>query len=161
MKSGLAAAIACTAALAIAGCGSSSSGDSSTAGSTGTSASAGSTSTSAIASSPGETVKGDTTPKFASPSPSAPVLSGLVQIAYRDIAIEPDTVRVKVGTRIRWTNYDSTQANVTSEGGPQKFASGNFGKGGTFEITASRPGVIRYESTLYPVTMNGTIEVLS
>ncbi len=87
-----------------------------------------------------------------------------MQIAYRNIAIDPDTVRVKVGSTIRWTNYDSTPANVTSEGGaggPYKFASKNFGEGGTFEIKASRPGVIHYECTLYPVTMNGTIEVVS
>ncbi len=85
----------------------------------------------------------------------------MVQIAYRNIAIAPDTVRVKLGSTIRWTNYDSTQANVTSEGGPLKFASKNFGEGGTFEIKASKVGVIRYECTLYPVTMNGTIEVVS
>jgi plastocyanin len=89
------------------------------------------------------------------------VQSGLVQIAYRNIAIDPDTVRVKVGSTIRWTNYDSEEANVTSEGGPYKFASKNFGEGGTFELKASRPGVIHYECTLYPVTMNGTIEVVS
>lgn len=108
-----------------------------------------------------ETVKVDTTPKFASPSPSAPVQSGTVQIAYRDITIQPDTVRVKAGSTIKWTNYDTTQANVTSEGGPYKFASKNFGEGGTFELKVEKPGVIHYECTLYPVTMNGTIEVVS
>ncbi len=106
-------------------------------------------------------IKVDTTPKFASPSPSAPVQSGLVQIAYRNIAIDPDTVKVKVGSTIRWTNYDSVQANVVSEGGPQRFASKSFGEGGTFEIKASKPGVIHYECTFYPVTMNGTIEVVA
>ena len=40
-----------------------------------------------------------------------------MQIAYRNIAIAPDTVRVKVGSTIRWTNYDSVEHNVTSEGG--------------------------------------------
>ena len=99
-----------------------------------------------------------TTPKFA--TATGPVRSGSVQIAYRNIAIAPDTVRVKVGSTIKWTNYDSVQANVTSVGGPQKFASSNFGEGGTYEIKASKPGVIHYECTLYPVTMNGTIEVV-
>jgi plastocyanin len=88
------------------------------------------------------------------------VQSGLVQIAYRNIAIAPDTVRVKVGSTIRWTNYDSTPHNVTSEGGPQRFASKNFGEGATFEITVEKPGVIHYECTLQPTTMNGTIEVV-
>ncbi|MGP0100750.1 MAG: hypothetical protein ACLPUT_03890 [Solirubrobacteraceae bacterium] len=165
MKTVIAAVIACGALALMAGCGSSSnSTGSTTATTTGTSA-ATATSTSAKSAakstSGGASLKVDTTPKFASPSPSAPVQSGLVQIAYRNIAIDPDTVRVKVGSTIRWTNYDSEEANVTSEGGPYKFASKNFGEGGTFELEASRPGVIHYECTLYPVTMNGTIEVVS
>jgi plastocyanin len=161
MKTGIAAAMTCGALALMAGCGSSSS-------STGSSASTASTATTTAAgakagtsSSGGASLKVDAKPRFATPSPSAPVQSGVVQIAYRNIAIAPDTVRVKVGSTIRWTNYDSTQANVTSEGGPQKFASKNFGEGGTFELEVTTPGVIHYECTLYPVTMNGTIEVVS
>jgi plastocyanin len=171
MRTGISAVIACCALMLASGCGSSSTttgastgtGTGTTTGAsttTGTSA-AKPTSTAKSAGSAPEIVKVDTTPKFASPSPSAPVQSGTVQIAYRDIAIEPDTVRVKVGATIKWTNYDSTQANVTSEGGPYKFASKNFGQGGAFELKVEKPGVIHYESTQYPVTMNGTIEVVS
>ncbi len=157
MRAGIAAAFACIALSLAAGCGSSS--KPAAAGSAGTGSS---TSTAKAATTRGgESIKVDTTPKFASPSKSAPVQSGLVQIAYRNISIAPDTVRVKVGATIRWTNYDSVQANVTSVSGSQKFASSNFGEGGTYEIKASKPGVIHYESTLYPVTMNGTIEVVS
>jgi plastocyanin len=160
MKTGIAAAIACGALALMAGCGSSSSSTGSSA-STTTAATTTASAKASTSSSAGASLKVDTTPKFAAPSPSAPVQSGVVQIAYRDIAIDPDTVRVKLGSTIRWTNYDSTQANVTSEGGPMKFASKNFGEGGTFELEASKPGVIHYECTLYPVTMNGTIEVVS
>jgi plastocyanin len=102
-----------------------------------------------------------TTPKFASPERSAPVRSGVVEVAYRNIAIDPDTLRVKVGSTIKWTNYDSVDHNVTSIGaGPQKFASKEFGENGTFEIKVDRPGIIHYESTTQPATMNGTIEVV-
>lgn len=88
-----------------------------------------------------------------------------MRIAYRNFAIAPDTVRVKVGSTIRWTNFDNIEHNVTSEGGrseigQQHFASKNFGEGGTFQIKALKPGVIHYESTNYPATMNGTIEVV-
>ena len=83
-----------------------------------------------------------------------------MQIAYRNFAIAPDTVRVKVGSTIRWTNFDNIGHNVTSEGGPQRFASKNFGEGGTFQIKALKPGVIHYESTNYAATMNGTVEVV-
>jgi plastocyanin len=153
MRTGIAAVGACMALLA-AGCGSSS--KPATDSSTGTSAS----SVKAATTSGGASIKVDSTPKFASPSKSAPVQSGLVQIAYRNISIEPDTVRVKVASTVRWTNYDSVQANVTSVSGPQRFASKNFGEGGTFEVKLTKPGVIHYECTLYPVTMNGTIEVV-
>jgi plastocyanin len=89
------------------------------------------------------------------------VNSGIVPIAYRNIAIAPDTLRVKVGSTIKWTNFDSVQHNVTSQGGPQSFASKDFGEGKTFEVKVTKPGVIHYECTIHPTTMNGTIEVLN
>ena len=66
-----------------------------------------------------------------------------------------------MGTTVRWTNYDSVEHNVTSKSGPQSFASGNFGEGHTFEVKLNRPGVIHYECTIHPASMNGTIEVVS
>jgi len=152
--------IACCALALVSGCGSS---GNSANGTSGTSTGNATTKTGTASSPNGSaaSLKVESAPKFASPAPSAPVQSGLVQIAYRNIAIDPDTVRVKAGSRIRWTNYDSTQANVTSEGGSQRFVSTNFGEGGTFEIKVEKPGVIHYECTLFPATMNGTIEVVS
>lgn len=159
MRASIAAACACMALLLAAGCGSSNKPAAGSSTSAGTSS--GASAAQAATTGGGASIKVDTTPKFASPSKSAPVQSGLVQIAYRNISIEPDTVRVKVGSTIRWTNYDSVQANVVSVSGPQRFASKNFGEGGSFEVKLTKPGVIHYECSLYPVTMNGTIEVLS
>ncbi len=131
--------------LLVGGCGSSSSGG---------------THTNTPATTATSSLKVTTTPKFASPPPSAPVQGGNVAIAYRNIAIDPDTLRVKVGSTVTWTNYDSVEHNVTSEGGPQRFASKNFGEGGTFKVTLTSPGVLHYECTIHPTTMNGTIEVV-
>jgi plastocyanin len=137
--------LACCALAPAAGCGSSSKSSASTAtGSPGASA-----------------LKLSATPRYASPSPSAPVQSGTVQVAYHYFTIKPDTLRVKVATTIKWTNYDSVEANVTSESGPQKFASGTLGEGHSFQVTLTKPGVIHYQCTLHPATMNGTIEVVS
>jgi plastocyanin len=145
----LATLAVCTALAAVAGCGSSSSSSSSSSG--------------AASTKPATTATGGlkvtTTPKFA--PASGPVKSGTVQIAYRNITIAPDALRVKVGSTIKWTNFDTVAHNVTSEGGPQKFASKDFGEGGTFEIKALKPGVIHYECTIHPASMNGTIEVVS
>lgn len=100
------------------------------------------------------------TPDWAKVPSSASTQSGTVQIAYRNIAIEPDAVRVKVGSTIKWTNYDSVPHNVVSEGGAMRFSSGNFGEGRSYELKVTKPGVIHYECTLQPTTMNGTIEVV-
>jgi len=89
------------------------------------------------------------------------VQSGLVKITYHEIAIEPDTLKVKVGSTIEWTNQDPVEHNVTSASGPTKFVSKNFGEGGTFKVTVTKPGVIHYRCTLHPATMNGAIEVVS
>jgi plastocyanin len=138
---------ACATLALLAGCGSSESTSSSgsTAANTQTAASG---------------LKYDTTPKYAAPSSSAPVQSGVVPVAYRNIAIDPDTIRVKVGSTIRWTNYDPVEHNVTSKSGPINFASKNFGEGKVVEFKMTKPGVIHYLCTIHPATMNGTIEVV-
>ncbi|HWF33485.1 MAG TPA: plastocyanin/azurin family copper-binding protein [Solirubrobacteraceae bacterium] len=149
MRTRLSALVACVAIVALAGCGSSSSGSSSSSAAS-TSSTAAKTSTSSL--------KVTTTPKFA-PATGA-VKSGIVQVAYRNIAIAPDTFKVKVGSTIKWTNFDNVAHNVTSLNGPQKFASKDFDEGGAFEVKALKPGVIHYECTIHPASMNGTIEVV-
>jgi plastocyanin len=137
--------IACSALLFAAGCGSSSSSTTSST-TASTSASSG--------------LKASTTPKYAAPAASAPTQGGTVQIAYRNIAIDPDTVKVKVGSTIKWTDFDDVTHNVTSESGPSKFASANLKEGSTFSYKVTKPGVIHYECTYHPASMNGTIEVV-
>jgi plastocyanin len=149
-KGPFAVASAGAALLLAAGCGSS--------GSTSSSSTAAATTTSSVATSGG--LKPNTTPKYASPSSSSPIQNGVVPIAYRNIAIDPDTLRVKVGSTIKWTNYDSVEHNVTSQGGPAKFSSKNFGEGETYEVKVTKPGTIHYECTIHPASMNGTIEVV-
>jgi plastocyanin len=143
----LALPIACGALALLCGCGSS-----------------GASSTGSSSSTTAGTVKSGlkvtTTPKYASPASSAPVQSGTVQIAYRNIAIAPDTLKVRVGTTVRWTNYDPVEHNVTSRAGPASFASANFGEGKAFEVKLTKPGVVHYLCTIHPATMNGTIEVV-
>jgi plastocyanin len=153
MSRRLAIPAVCAALALLTGCGSSSSSSS------GSSSSPATTSSKPAQSTTGKGgLKVTTTPKFA--TATGPVRSGKVRIAYRNIAIAPDTVRVKVGSTIEWTNFDEIAHNVTSEGG-QKFASKDFTQGGKFEIKALKPGVINYECTIHPASMNGTIEVVS
>ncbi|HEY5193977.1 MAG TPA: plastocyanin/azurin family copper-binding protein [Solirubrobacteraceae bacterium] len=145
---------ACAMLTFTAGCGSSkSSGTASTTTTTGTG-------TKSTAATPKGGLTTDGKINYASPPANAPVQSGLIEISYHEFAIEPDTLKAKVGSTVKWTNNDSEKCNVTSEGGPYKFASGDFGEGGTFELKLDKAGAIHYECTSYPTTMNGTIEVV-
>jgi plastocyanin len=147
--------LACSALVAAAGCGSSNS-------SAGHSPSTATIPTGAgTISTPAAQLKVTSKPKYGTPPSSSPVLSGNVQVAYRNIAIQPDVLRVKAGSTITWSNYDSIEHNVTSEGGPQTFASKDFGEGGKYQIVAAKPGVIHYECTIHPASMNGTIDVVN
>jgi plastocyanin len=140
--------LACSALACAAGCGSSETSTTTTTSKTATSATT----------KGGLTVPGKI--NYASPPANAPVQSGLIPISYHEFAIEPDTVKAKVGSTVKWTNNDSEKCNVKSEGGPYTFSSGDFGEGGTFELKLDKPGVIHYECTYYPTTMNGSIEVV-
>jgi plastocyanin len=108
----------------------------------------------------GSSLKVTTTPKFGTPPAGAPVHSGLVTVTYRLYTIEPDTLRVRAGSTVRWTNDDAAPANVTSVGGSVHIASGSIPEGKSFSLKLTRPGVIHYVSTDHPETMNGTIEVV-
>lgn len=150
----MAALLACSALGLAAGCGSS------TSSSTTTSGSGASESVVEVSKHSKGGLKVDGKINYAKPAPSAPVQSGTIKVAYKEIAIEPDTVKAKVGSTIKWTNEDPQKCNVTSEGGAYKFASKDFGEGGTFELKLDKPGTIHYECTYYPATMNGAIEVV-
>jgi plastocyanin len=147
MRAAIAAGVLACALAATSGCGSS------------RSASSGST-TSGGRSTPAGAIHVNTTPKFVVPPAGGTVRSGLVQIAMRNVTLSPVAIRVKAGSKIRWTNFDSLEHNVTSVGGPQRLSSGNFGEGGSYEVQLTRPGVIHYLCTNHPATMNGTIEVV-
>src|ERR1700735_5611882 len=41
---------------------------------------------------------------YASPPANAPVQSGFVTITYHEFAIEPDTLKAKVGSQLKWIN---------------------------------------------------------
>jgi plastocyanin len=83
--------------------------------------------------------------------------SGETQVAYRNIAISPDKVTVKVGQKIRWTNFDTALHNVVATG---KFMSPDLKQGATFVFAPTKPGTIHYVCTYHPGSMTGTITVV-
>jgi len=90
----------------------------------------------------------------------SPVQSGLVNVVYKNILIHPASIVVRVGSTIKWTNEDGDIAhNVESESGAS-FHSGDFAGGGTFEYKVTKVGVIKYECSIHPASMQGTITVV-
>jgi plastocyanin len=81
-----------------------------------------------------------------------------VAIKMQNIAFDPKDVTVKVGQKVTWTNDDSVDHNVTADSGAD-FKSKDFGKGATFEFTATKAGKITYECTLHPSMKGATITV--
>jgi plastocyanin len=80
-----------------------------------------------------------------------------VEVEMRDTAFDPEEVSVEAGDTVAWENYDDFDHNAVATSGAD-FASDNFGKGGTYEWVAAKPGVVEYECTLHP-GMTGRIDV--
>jgi plastocyanin len=135
MNRALTALVACAVVAFAAGCGSSGS----------------SVSTS------GSTPSASTT---AAPAAPAPAAGSTVEVKYQNLLINPPDITVKVGTKIRWTNFDSTIHNVTSQSGPQSFTSPPLNQGSTYGVTLTKPGVVHYICTFHPSSMIGTITVV-
>lgn len=91
---------------------------------------------------------------------SAIPLHGLAAVSYKNISINPAQLTVKVGTTVKWTNFDSTLHNVTVTTGPAEFTSPALNRGGTYSIRFTRPGLYRYLCTFHPGIMTGTITVV-
>jgi len=83
---------------------------------------------------------------------------GGVTIKMQNITFNPKSKTVKVGQKVTWTNEDDVPHNVTTTGGAAKFASKDFGKGGTYSFTPTKPGTIQYTCTLHP-GMDATLTV--
>jgi plastocyanin len=90
-------------------------------------------------------------------SGSAPATTGYGAIAMKDIQFSPKQTSVKVGQKVTWTNDDVVDHNVTATSGAT-FKSKDFGKGGTFSYTPTKPGKIDYVCTLHP-GMDATLTV--
>lgn len=105
----------------------------------------------------------------ASPTASAaqaPATSNTVII--QNFAFAPASLTVKAGTKVTWTNNDSTVHDVTSTDGPavdaattSTFSSGTLNQGDSFSFTFSKPGTYYYECTIHAAmaTMHAKVVV--
>ena len=120
----------------------------------------------------GNASKSTTTPASgmaASPTASAaqtPATGNAVTI--QNFAFAPATLSVSVGTKVTWTNNDTTVHDVTSTDGPavgaattSLFASGTLNQGDSFSFTFAKPGTYYYECTIHAAmaTMHAKVVV--
>jgi plastocyanin len=84
--------------------------------------------------------------------------TGTVDVGMNRLKFDPDSITVKTGAKIVWTNKENVPHDVVAREGAD-FESDQFGEGGTFEWTAEKAGEVKYVCTLHP-GMDGTITVV-
>jgi plastocyanin len=89
--------------------------------------------------------------------PTAP--SGLVEAGralMQDYLFLPETITIKKGTTLTWTNEDEAVHTVTADDG--SYDSGRLGLGATFSRTFDRAGTFSYSCAIHP-PMKATLVV--
>ncbi len=81
------------------------------------------------------------------PSSSAPA-SGGSDVTIVNFAFSPDALTVKAGTKVTWTNKDTTAHTVTADDG--SFDSGPINPGMTFSFTFKQAGTVSYHCSIHP-----------
>lgn len=91
------------------------------------------------------------------PAPPAPAsLSATRTVAIQNFTFSPQSLTVKKGDTVVWTNKDSAGHTVTGNmGGP---ASQTIPKNGTYSYTFNNVGTFAYHCSIHP-TMTGTVVV--
>lgn len=81
------------------------------------------------------------------------------QVTYKGFAVVQESIKVKKGTTVTWTNEDVAKHDVTPTVETADFkASELFGKGETHQVTFNTPGTYEYYCSPHPY-MKGTVEV--
>lgn len=85
------------------------------------------------------------------------VRSGHVTVAITNYAFSPDKLTVRAGTRVTFTNHDSTAHTATADHGG--FGTGTIAPDHSRTITVKRSGAYPYHC-LFHAFMTGTITVV-
>jgi len=74
----------------------------------------------------------------------------------KNFEFSPNPIKVKVGTKVTWTNEDGTDHTVQSDGGT--FSSPHLASGQSFSFTFTKPGTYTYHCAIHTY-MTGTVVV--
>jgi amicyanin len=92
-----------------------------------------------------------------SPAPGSASSGSGHTVAIKGFKFDPSTLTVKAGTKVTFTNDDTTPHTATSSGSPT-INSGNLSKGQAYTVTFTKPGTYNYICTIHPF-MHGTVIV--
>jgi plastocyanin len=95
----------------------------------------------------GTTAAIETTAAAATTATTAPVAGGLA-VTIESFAFNPDSLTIKVGDTVTWTNKDSVGHTITEDKGA--FDSGSINNGATFSFTFKTAGTFSYHCTVHP-----------
>lgn len=91
-----------------------------------------------------------------SASGTGPVATSSVR-AVKSYRFSPADIKVAAGTAVTWSNEDNFVHNVRLLDGSN--ATKDLPISGSASITFDKPGLIRYECSLHPAQMKGTVLV--
>jgi hypothetical protein len=77
-------------------------------------------------------------------------------VTIKDFVYSPETISVKAGDTVTWTNQDTAPHSATGNGG--SFDTGTFGKGKSGSHTFDKAGTFAYICSVHP-NMKGTVKV--
>jgi plastocyanin len=86
----------------------------------------------------------------------APQVAAAATVTIDNFAFSPQSLQVKVGTTVTWTNNQGTTHTVTSDTG--EWDSGNLSQGKSFSFTFTKAGTFAYHCAIHS-SMTGTVEV--
>ena len=87
------------------------------------------------------------------PTPSTPAAT----VAIQNFAFVPDTVRIKAGNSIKWTNMDTAPHTATDLA--NAFDSGSLATGQTFNFTFNTTGTFTYHCLIHSMMKNAVVIV--
>ena len=83
--------------------------------------------------------------------------AGITQVRIRLVKFSPETIEIKTGQTVEWTNDDLTPHTVTSQGAGD-LSSGSIDAGASWRHTFTQAGRFQYYCTFHP-EMKGTVVV--
>ncbi len=114
------------------------------------------TNTSTAPTESGQSTQTTTTTTIVTPAPTNPAPSN-VKVSIKNFSFSPQTLTVKTGTKVTWTNNDSVPHTVTSDS-DNLLNSGTISPGQSFSFTFTNTGSANYHCSIHPM-MKGVVVV--